>query len=293
MEARVDRAVRRGDLSQARADLVELLESFPDDARLKSRLEAFESTALPGELLPPRPAAAPAPASLPESPEVIAEQRVQAGDLAGALAAYRQAVKDHPENDLFRERLAELFEQVRMEAAPAPGVPDEAGASAGVNAGAQANVPERGAQEDPGAPSGALTAISDVATHSAATTTIGVAPLTPTATTAAQAGDPFGAEPSDAPSQTDVASAGPDTGSTTRAAPEPLERTFPASAPDRSAEPAAEASVDDAASRSGPLPHTSPEVADPGADPSGGHRHDPVARLEQLLERLQTRGRRH
>lgn len=214
LEARVDRAVRRGDLSQARSDLVELLASFPEDERLRSRLEAFESTALPGELRPSRPS--PPDATLPpaEAPEVHAERLVQEGDLPGALAAYRRAVHANPENELLRERLAELFEQVRHQG---EGTSD---------------------------------------------------PDAPTAADPASAGDP-GQEPGTPDAWAAVPSA-----SAPSEAPE---------VPVASPTPHAESAPSPAAS--------SPSSPPPGKDAVASQGHDPVARLEQLLERLQERRR--
>lgn len=276
MEARVDRAVRRGDLSQAREDLVVLLESFPDDARLRDRLEAFESTALPGELRPSRPAT---PSEAPsEAPEVLAERLVQEGDLPGALAAYRQAVTHHPENELFRERLAELFEQVRMGGdadaePPSSSVGSEPEAVAVEPAQPITSTPERGASMDlpasepePGAATPAPPAAAvDLPQQLASTPERGPLMDVPGVSGASRA------EP------------GATTSASTAAATAPAAPAEHGASPPRDQETSSEAA---------PLARApaGPTVRGSGA-PDEAPGHDPVARLEQLLERLQSRRR--
>ncbi len=112
LEARAERCIRRGELGEAVTLLRALLQHWPDDAALSARLAQVEESLQPSELL--RVNQAP-PLDLSRSPlsnqtpEQEGERLVAIGDYSGALAAYRRALAAKPDNELLRERLAELF----------------------------------------------------------------------------------------------------------------------------------------------------------------------------------------
>jgi hypothetical protein len=107
--ARAERSMRRGDLAEA-TRLFELVATrFPGDGAAAARLSQLRENLQPLELMHPkaRLAAAEAPTGLTHEQE--GERLFGEGDFAGAAAAYRKALEQHPDSELIRERLMELF----------------------------------------------------------------------------------------------------------------------------------------------------------------------------------------
>ncbi len=126
-EARADRAVKRGEMAEALEALRRLRAAFPDDARYAERLQEIETSVAPGELTRPRPNDA------ATTRQAEAEALLSEGDPVGALNLYRQLVAEQSGNELFRERLAEIFDLVsarRPSGRPGAGAPREARAAA-------------------------------------------------------------------------------------------------------------------------------------------------------------------
>ncbi|NTX02336.1 MULTISPECIES: hypothetical protein [unclassified Myxococcus] len=116
MEARADRALRRGELVEA-VDLYETLtHAFPDDASLADKLANVRESLLPLELQKLEAARPPEEPELPvgpSSPAQEGERLFALGDYVGAAAAYRRALQERPDNELFKERLLEIFQMAR------------------------------------------------------------------------------------------------------------------------------------------------------------------------------------
>ncbi|MCE9670253.1 hypothetical protein LY474_20860 [Myxococcus stipitatus] len=116
MEARADRALRRGELAEA-LDLYEALSrEFPGDAALAGKLGHLRDSLQPMELQVLEAARPPEEPTLPlgpSSPAQEGERLFALGDYAGAAAAYRRALQERPDNELFKERLLELFQLAR------------------------------------------------------------------------------------------------------------------------------------------------------------------------------------
>lgn len=112
LEARAEKAIRRGEMSEALGILEQLSRAFPEDTWLANRVSQLKENVDPREL-----ARAPAPRTdphghqiaRPASPEQEGERLFALGDYAGAAAAYRRALKDKPDSELIRERLFELY----------------------------------------------------------------------------------------------------------------------------------------------------------------------------------------
>lgn len=122
LEARADRCLRRGELSEAFALYRELTAAFPGDAALRARVQELEGSLQPAELMSAKANFRAEPADAPRSETEQAEQLAAAGDYAGAIAAYRRLLTARPDNELVRERLHELFTLARA-AAPRPSAP--------------------------------------------------------------------------------------------------------------------------------------------------------------------------
>jgi len=112
LEQRAERAVRRGDLLMAVDIFERLLAERPEDERLRQRTESVRSLLQPSELVMRRRPTEP----LPEQTSDMKLTDAQSGELLAAagrypdaVRAYRRAVEKHPDNELLRDRLAELF----------------------------------------------------------------------------------------------------------------------------------------------------------------------------------------
>jgi tetratricopeptide (TPR) repeat protein len=112
MQARAERALRRGELAEAVALYEELAQQFPQDETLTQKLALLRESLQPMEL---QAAKARAPAleeplpKGPSSPVQEGERLFTLGDYSGAAAAYRRALQERPDNELIKERLVELY----------------------------------------------------------------------------------------------------------------------------------------------------------------------------------------
>ncbi|MBI5494115.1 MAG: tetratricopeptide repeat protein, partial [Deltaproteobacteria bacterium] len=114
-----DKLLRRGDLPAARAAYVALLAEAPPQyhAPLKARIQRVD------ELMHPQERGAAYPRSVPpQSEQAQAEAAVNAGRLDEAIATYHRLVAGRPDDQLARERLAELTALRAQQARPAPAV---------------------------------------------------------------------------------------------------------------------------------------------------------------------------
>lgn len=111
MQARAERALRRGELADAVALYEQLAQSFPDDQALAQKLALLRESLQPMELQKSRPPPAREEARPlgPSSPVQEGERLFALGDFAGAAAAYRRALQQRPDNELIQERLLELY----------------------------------------------------------------------------------------------------------------------------------------------------------------------------------------
>src|SRR5438093_10309963 len=119
VESRADRALRRGELSEALALYQSVAGAFPGDAEVEGKIAHVKENLQDGELFS-------AKANFKEgkptaqTPEQEGERLFAAGDYPGAIAAYRKALGEKPDSELIRERLAEIFRLARPAAATAP-----------------------------------------------------------------------------------------------------------------------------------------------------------------------------
>jgi tetratricopeptide (TPR) repeat protein len=127
LEAKGDRAMRRGELSAALALFQQLCSAFPLDSALAEKLANLKENLQPMELTSAKSRFVPDP-SAPRSggnPLDEAEALAARGDYPGAIARYRKALADKPDSELLKERLAELFRMMQAHAPqrPPPVVP--------------------------------------------------------------------------------------------------------------------------------------------------------------------------
>ncbi len=112
IETQIERCLRRGELSDAWAHLQRLRKAFPHDAGLAVRLTHLELSLDPEERRSSmttglEPAA-------PTSPILEAESLAGAGKYREAIAIYRSLLLERPDGELFKERLAELFQLAQV-----------------------------------------------------------------------------------------------------------------------------------------------------------------------------------
>ncbi|HEX8823499.1 MAG TPA: tetratricopeptide repeat protein [Archangium sp.] len=116
MVAHAERALRRGELTEALSVFETLCRAFPDDAVLAGKLANVREMMQPEELQAlrssPSPRSEPIPQG-PSSPVTEGERLFALGDYAGAAAAYRRALQERPDSELIRERLVELYRLAR------------------------------------------------------------------------------------------------------------------------------------------------------------------------------------
>ncbi len=114
MVARAERALRRGEISEAVSLYDTLCQAFPEDAALALKHVNLREMLQPSELLALRPQPRPERAPLgPSSPVSEGERLFALGDYVGAAAAYRRALQERPDSELIRERLEELYRLAR------------------------------------------------------------------------------------------------------------------------------------------------------------------------------------
>ena len=117
MVAHAERALRRGELNEALSLFESLCRAFPQDEALGLKLANLREMLQPQELqtlLALRASAVPeAFPQGPSTPVTEGERLFFLGDYVGAAAAYRRALQENPENELFRERLGELYRLAR------------------------------------------------------------------------------------------------------------------------------------------------------------------------------------
>ncbi|MBI3181930.1 MAG: tetratricopeptide repeat protein [Myxococcales bacterium] len=126
LEARADRCVRRGELADALGLYQAITAAFPDEPAVLRKIDQLRESLQPAELNSAKVAFEPG-AGLTETLEAQAERLFSLGDYPGAIAAYRRALKAKPDNELIRERLAELF-RLAQDAPPRatePSLPQE------------------------------------------------------------------------------------------------------------------------------------------------------------------------
>lgn len=111
MQARAERALRRGELADAVGLYEQLAQAFPDEQALAQKLALLRESLQPMELQKSRPPPAHAETLRmgPSSPVQEGERLFALGDYAGAAAAYRRALQERPDNELIQERLLELY----------------------------------------------------------------------------------------------------------------------------------------------------------------------------------------
>jgi tetratricopeptide (TPR) repeat protein len=113
MQARADRALRRGELAEAVGLYETLVQQFPQDEALAQKLALLRESLQPMELQSSKARPPPiheAPLSQgPSSPVQEGERLFALGDYAGAAAAYRRALQERPDSELLQERLVELY----------------------------------------------------------------------------------------------------------------------------------------------------------------------------------------
>ncbi len=124
MQARAERALRRGELAEAVSLYETLVRECPSDEALSQRLAQLRESLQPMELQAlQRASAAPREERLtlgPSSPIQEGERLFALGDYAGAAAAYRRALQQRPDNELIQERLLELFQLARVTSGRSP-----------------------------------------------------------------------------------------------------------------------------------------------------------------------------
>jgi tetratricopeptide (TPR) repeat protein len=113
MQARAERALRRGELAEAVGLYETLVREFPGDEALSQKLALLRESLQPMELQALQKARPPAQEERlplgPSSPVQEGERLFALGDYVGAAAAYRRALQERPDSELIKERLIELY----------------------------------------------------------------------------------------------------------------------------------------------------------------------------------------
>jgi tetratricopeptide (TPR) repeat protein len=112
VEAKAERYLRRGEMSEALALYQTLLEQHPEDEALQRKVAHIQETLQPHELQAARAPTRPEPTEShlhPSGPEQEGERLFALGDYVGAAAAYRRALNERPGSELIQERLLELY----------------------------------------------------------------------------------------------------------------------------------------------------------------------------------------
>jgi tetratricopeptide (TPR) repeat protein len=109
MEARADRARRRGEMAEAVQVYREILAAFPGDEAIQGKLALLQESLQPMELTSAKAPPAPRVSGRPMTVEEEGERLFALGDYAGAAAANRRALHEKPDSPLIQERLLELY----------------------------------------------------------------------------------------------------------------------------------------------------------------------------------------
>ncbi|MGV3619788.1 MAG: hypothetical protein ACO1OB_03165 [Archangium sp.] len=125
LEAKIERHLRRGELSEAWAALNGLCEAFPEEDALKLRLRQLEESLEPSEWRRVT-LAKTEPSGVHKSPMHYAEGLAAAGKYTEAIEIYRALLDERPDQELVKERLGELFQLAQVAQARRPTV-DRAG----------------------------------------------------------------------------------------------------------------------------------------------------------------------
>ena len=122
LEAKAERSLRRGELSEAFGIYKQLTTAFPADAALQRRVAELKESLQPAELMNPKSNfRSESTAGTPASPFDAAEVFASKGDYPAAIAIYRKLMAERPDSELIRERLTELFQLAQAgQAPPAP-----------------------------------------------------------------------------------------------------------------------------------------------------------------------------
>ncbi len=121
LEAKGDRAMRRGELSTALSFFEQLCVAFPADAPLAEKLKNLKENLQPMELTSAKSRFVPDPSGPRRGGALLeqAETFASRGDYAAAIATYRKALADQPSNELLKDRLTELFRIMQSQGARA------------------------------------------------------------------------------------------------------------------------------------------------------------------------------
>jgi tetratricopeptide (TPR) repeat protein len=112
LEARAERAVRRGELLHALELYESLLAERPEDDRVRSRMESVRALLQPSEMVSRRRTepeeVEPAEGLAPLSDAEQGEMHASSGRFEEAVRCYDRALQKAPRNELLRERFEEL-----------------------------------------------------------------------------------------------------------------------------------------------------------------------------------------
>jgi tetratricopeptide (TPR) repeat protein len=110
LEQLAERAVRRGELLIALEHFEAFLAQQPDDERVRQRMESVRALLQPSELVSRRRSEpdVPHPSADTLSDAETGEMHASSGRFDEAARAYERALAQSPNNELLRERLAEL-----------------------------------------------------------------------------------------------------------------------------------------------------------------------------------------
>ena len=119
LEAKAERSLRRGELSEAFGIYRQLTQAFPHDQSLKRRIDEIQENLQPAELMNPKSNfRSESPTTSASSPFDQAEAAATKGDYKGAISIYRKLMAERPDSELVRERLAELFQLAQAGRSP-------------------------------------------------------------------------------------------------------------------------------------------------------------------------------
>lgn len=121
LEEKLERHLRRGELSEAWGSLSRLTDAFPEDGALSERLKQLEDGLEPSEWRRVTMARA-EPSNVHKSPMHYAESLAAAGKYVEAIEIYRALLDERPDQELVKERLSELFQLAQVAEPKRPAV---------------------------------------------------------------------------------------------------------------------------------------------------------------------------